>query len=106
MRFGLAQRSTGNLANGQNDQAAHRLEGSRLAASQLCRLAAGGSRERPSAAQLYQTWVHRSPSERRRWANAPRSVILGSRLQPSDTTSKLQSGSPPGSGDARPLCLI
>jgi hypothetical protein len=104
MRFGLAHRSTGNLANGQNDQAAHRLEGSRLAASQLCRLAAGGSRERPSAAQLYQTCVHR-PSERRRWANAPRSVILGSRLQPSDRTSKLQSGSPPGSGDARPLCL-
>jgi len=95
MRFELVDMNTVNLANAQNDQAAqgletgHRLEGSRFVAWQLCRLAAGGSRERPSAAQLSPRRVNRSPSEQRRWVKVPRWVTAGSRLQPSDRIAKL-----------------
>ena len=107
MSFGLVHMNAGNLANAQNDQAAHhlesahRLEGSRFAALQLCNLAASGSRERPSAAQLCRRHVNRSTSEQRRWVKASRWAAPGSRLLPSDRIAELQSGSPPGDGDAR-----
>jgi len=78
------------------------LEGSRFIAWQLCKLAAGGCRERLSAVQFYRLQVDRPPSEQTRWAKALRWVIRGSRLQPSDRAAKLQSGSPPGAGHAKP----
>jgi prepilin-type N-terminal cleavage/methylation domain-containing protein len=87
--------------------AAQRLEGSRFAVSQLCKLAAGGSRERPSAGHFYR-WQrpNRSPSEQRRWGKVLRWVIPGSRLLPSDRTAILRSGSPPRVGHAQARVLI
>jgi hypothetical protein len=115
MRFGLVHMNAGNLTNAQHDQAAHRLEvanrlgtahrleGSRFAAWQVCRLAASGSRERSSAAQLCRLNVNRSSLEQCRWVKVPRWVTLGSRLQPSYRTATLiprpRDGSPPSSGD-------
>jgi prepilin-type N-terminal cleavage/methylation domain-containing protein len=83
-----------------------RLEGSRFALWQLCKLAAGGSRERPSAGQFYRQRANRSPSEQRRWGKVLRWVIPGSRLLPSDRTAILRSGSPPGVGHAQARVLI
>jgi prepilin-type N-terminal cleavage/methylation domain-containing protein len=86
--------------------AAQRLEGSRFSARQLCKLTAGGSRERPSARQFYRPRPNRSPWAQSRWVEVLRWAIPGSRLLPSDRTAKLQSGSPPGVGHAPPRVFI
>ena len=80
--------------------AAQRLEGSRFLTRQLCKLRAGGSRERPSERQFYRPRPHRSPWAQSRSVEALRWAIPGSRLLPSDRTAELQSGSPPGVGHA------
>src|SRR5580692_3957780 len=89
-------------ANGPPGQVAHGLEGSRFATRQLCNLATGGSRKRLSAAQLYGPRAERHPSDQTRWIKALRWVIPGSHLRPLDRTAKLESGSPPGAGQAMP----
>jgi tetratricopeptide (TPR) repeat protein len=88
--------------NERRGQATQRLEGSRFVTKQLCKLAASGSRERPSAVQFYRASADQQPSEQNLWVNALRWVIPGSRLLPSDRTAELQSGSPPGPGPATP----
>jgi hypothetical protein len=80
------------------------LEGSRFVSQQLCMLAAGGSREWPNVLQFYASHFDRSASEQSRRINALRWVIRGSRLLLSGRTAKLQSGSPPGVGQATLLC--
>ena len=89
--------------NGPRGQVARALEGSRFAIWQLCNLAAGGSRERLNAMQLYRPCADRHPSEQSRWINALRWVIAGSRLLPPDRTAKLKSGSPPDTEQATRL---
>jgi tetratricopeptide (TPR) repeat protein len=79
-----------------------RLDGSRFITWQLCKLAAGGSRERLGAVQFHRLHANRSLSEQTRWAKALRWAIRGSRLQPSYRAAKLQSGSPPGARYAKP----
>jgi prepilin-type N-terminal cleavage/methylation domain-containing protein len=86
--------------------AARRLEGSRFFTRQLCQLTASGSRERPSERQFYRPRPHRSPWAQSRWVEVLRWAIPGSRLLPSDRTAKLQSGSPPDVGHARPRVFI
>src|ERR1700678_887936 len=89
--------------NGPRGQVARALEGSRFAIWQLCNLAAGGSRERLNAMQLYRPCADRHPSEQSRWINALRWVIPGTRLLPPDRTAKLKSGSPPDAEQATRL---
>jgi prepilin-type N-terminal cleavage/methylation domain-containing protein len=80
--------------------AAQRLEGSRFLTRQLCKLIAGGSRERSSERQFYRPRPNRSPCAQSRRVEVLRWAIPGSRLPPSDRTAELQSGSPPGVGHA------
>jgi prepilin-type N-terminal cleavage/methylation domain-containing protein len=82
------------------------LEGGRFLTRQLCKLIAGGSRERSSERQLYRPRPNRSPCAQSRWVEVLRWAILGSRLLPSDRTAALQSGSPPGVGHAPPQVFI
>jgi Tfp pilus assembly protein PilE len=86
--------------------AAQRLEGSRFLTRQLCKLTAGGSRERPSARQFYGPRPNRSPWAQSRWVEVLRWAIPGSRMLPSDRTAKLQSGSPPGVGHGPPRVFV
>jgi tetratricopeptide (TPR) repeat protein len=86
--------------NAPRVQVAHGLEGSRFLAWQLCNWAAGGSRERFNAAELYGYHANQSLSEQSRWAKIARWVVCGSRLQPADRTAQSKSGSPPATGDA------
>jgi prepilin-type N-terminal cleavage/methylation domain-containing protein len=96
----------GRIAKRCDTIAAQRLEGSRFALWQLCKLAAGGSRKRLSAGQFYRQRANRSPSEQRRWGKVLRCVIPGSRLLPSDRTATLRSGSPTGVGHAQGRVFI
>ena len=56
-----------------------------------------GSRRLPGTATGYgsSNWTHRKPKQKR-WVKVLRWVIRGSRLLPSDRTTTLRSGSPPG----------
>jgi tetratricopeptide (TPR) repeat protein len=92
----------GTNANSLSGRIVHGLEGSRFIAWQLCKLAAGGSRERLGAVQSYRLHANRSLSEQTRWVKGLRWVIRGSRLQPSYRAAKLQSGSPPDARYAKP----
>ncbi|MFZ0504729.1 MAG: type II secretion system protein [Chthoniobacterales bacterium] len=81
---------------------AQRLEGSRFATRQLCKLAASGSRERPRVGRFYVRRPNQFAPKQGGWVQAPRWVIPGSRQQPSYRTARRQSGSPPGAGHAPP----
>ena len=54
-----------------------RLEGSRFVTWQLYGLAAGGSRERPLASQLYRLRLDRRTEEEQRWAKGCPGLFAG-----------------------------
>ena len=76
-------------------------EGSRFVIPQLCNLAAGGSREQPSAMFCASRQFRAGDATADRTAT-PRNVS-GSRPLHTDRAAILQSGSPPGVGQAQPL---
>jgi hypothetical protein len=82
---------------------AQRLEGSRFVRWQLCSLAAGGSRERPRAMFCPSRQFRAGDATAHRTAT-PRNVP-GSRPLQTDRTAILQSGSPPGVGQAMPVSI-
>jgi hypothetical protein len=77
------------------------LEGSRFVIRQLCNLAASGSREWPSVRFCPSRQFRAGDATGHRTAT-PRNVP-GSRPLQTDRATILQSGSPPGVGQAMPL---
>jgi hypothetical protein len=82
------------LQNRRGLRGTERLEGSRFVAWQLYGLVAGGSRERLEVWQFYGPLLAADGTDA--MGKTLRWVIPGSRLLPSDRTTTLRSGSPPG----------